>query len=61
MKGSELMHKIIFVAALAVGTDHGANAATRINPAAQQQASTPDKNGKIKKSQVPGRPRRRER
>ena len=61
IKGLNLMHKIMFAAALAVGLITGPMPQSVSTAAAQQQASAPDKNAKPKKEQSPGQVAARER
>ncbi|MGB8447328.1 MAG: hypothetical protein WCE32_23425, partial [Pseudolabrys sp.] len=60
IKGSQLMHKVIFAAALAVGLIAAPMSQLISSAAAQQQAST-DKNAKTKKDPSAGQLATRER
>ena len=61
IKGSELMHKVMFAAALAVGMITAPMPGFVSTAAAQQQASTPDKNAKPKKDPSGGQTAARDR
>jgi hypothetical protein len=61
IKGLNIMHKIMFAAALAVGLITAPMPQFMSTAAAQQQASAPDKNAKPKKEQSPGQVAARER
>ena len=61
IKGSELMHKVMFAAALAIGMMTAPMPEFVSTAAAQQQASTPDKNAKPKKDPSAGQTAARDR
>jgi hypothetical protein len=61
IKGLNVMHKIMFAAALAVGLITAPMPQFISTAGAQQQASAPDKNAKPKKEQSPGQVAARER
>lgn len=60
-KGTEVMHKVMFAAALAVGLITAPMPQLVSTAAAQQQASTPDKNAKPKKDPSAGQTAARDR
>jgi hypothetical protein len=61
IKGSEVMYKVMFAAALAVELITAPMPQLMSTAAAQQQASTPDKSAKTKKEQSAGQLAARER
>jgi hypothetical protein len=60
-KGTEVMHKVMFAAALAVGLITAPMPQLVSTAAAQQQATTPDKNAKPKKDPSAGQTAARDR